>query len=131
MLAACALPPAVVALPTPTPHVARSADPAALATREAVKPDPYWDYGQTVQITAQGFLPADLVSTCCLPLVFKNLTSAPVTVSFDHQLVTLGPIPPGGTASYAPPNIESVVYHAVEHPEWTHGKIQVNQTFES
>ena len=130
MLAGCSLPPETSAT-SPTPHAGKSANPEALAAREAIKPDPYWDFGQTVQITGQGFLPADLVAECCKPLVFENLTTSPVTVAFDHQLVNSGPIPPGGAFTYTPLNVESLVYHAQEHPEWPHGKIQVNQMFES
>jgi hypothetical protein len=129
-LAGCALPPETAAT-TPTPHPAKSFDAQANAAREAASPDPNWDYGQTVSIKAQGFLPADLVSICCQPVVFKNLTEAPVTVVFDHQLVNSGPIAPGSSFTWTPPNVESVVFHAVEHPEWTHGKVQVNQSFES
>lgn len=129
VLAGCGLPPETAA--SPTPHVARSYDVQANDAREASKPDPNWDYGQTVQITVQGFMPANLVSTCCQPVVFKNLTSTPVTVAFDHQLVNSGAIQPGANFTWVPPNVESVVFHAVEHPDWGHGKIQVNQTFES
>lgn len=129
-LTGCALPPETVAT-SPTPHVARSFDLAANDAREAARPDPFWDYGQTVQITDEGFKPADLVSVCCKPVFFKNLTSAPVTIAFDHQLVNSGAIQPAASFSWTPPNMESVVYHALEHPDWARGKIQVNQTFES
>lgn len=129
VLSGCGLPVLSVA-PTPPPHPGRSADPAALAAREAVKPDPNFDFGQTVQITSDGFHPASLVAMCCQSITWKNLTAAPVTVTLDRLNVNSGPIPPGGSFVWTPPNMQSVTYHADRHPEW-HGQIQVNQTFES
>lgn len=125
----CALPPETGA--APTAHPIRAANPDAMAAREALKPNPDFDFGQTVQITPSGFMPADLVGECCKPLVWKNLSGAPVTIVFDHQQVNSGAIAPNGTFVYKPPNVESVVYHSQEHPDWPHGHIQVNQMFES
>jgi hypothetical protein len=128
LLAGCGLPPAIAAA-TPSPSAIRYANPAAMAAREAVKPDPAFDFGQTIQITTGGFHPATLVSECCKPILFKNLTRATVTLVLGHP-ATSNQIPAGGTYTYKPANMQSITYHAQENPDW-HGAIQVNQTFES
>ncbi len=129
ILAGCGLP-LSVARPTPTPHPARSADPVAMAAKEALHPDPYFDFGLTVQITPQGFHPAVLIAECCKTITWKNLLDTAVTVTFDHQRVSSGQIPPGGTWTFTPPNMQALTYHADGRPDF-HGAIQVNQTFES
>ena len=111
-------PPATTPLPT-----------ASTTHDEAVNPDPNFDYGHTILITNAGFEPHWLVSLCCAAITWENTTSSPVSVSFDHQSVASGAIPPGGTFSWKPHNIESVTYRAVEHPSWR-GNIQVNQSVE-
>jgi hypothetical protein len=111
-------------VPTPTLY---APDPAL---REAQSPDPHFDYGFVVQITAQGFHPQWLVSGCCKPVTWENMTSSTASVVFDHQLVNSGPIPPGGKFVWTPPNVESVTYHAESDPAKT-GALQVNQMFES
>ena len=98
--------------------------------REATHPDPNFDYGFTILITDGGFEPHWLVSECCKDITWRNTTSSPVTVTFDHQQVTSTPIPPGGTFVWLPKNIQSVTYHDVGDPSLK-GIIQVNQTFES
>jgi hypothetical protein len=122
---------------TPSPVAARSA-PTAVASpdgpraapREAVSPDPNFDYGFVVQITPGGFHPQWLVSACCLPVTWKNLTDSTASVVFDHQLVNSGPIPPGGTFVFTPHNVQSIAYHSANDTS-TIGVLQVNQTFES
>ncbi len=110
---------------TPSPSSERSA-----AEREAESPDPNFDFGFTVQITADGFHPYQLVALCCQAITWKNLTDATQTVAFDHLLVTSGPIPPGGTWVFVPKNVESISYHAGTKPSMR-GVVQVNQSFES
>jgi len=129
ILTGCSLPLAT-ASPSPTPQVARSADIPGMDAREAAHPNPDFDFGHTVQFTTEGFHPSILVAACCAPITWQNLTNAPVTVVFDHQLVSSGPIPTGGIWTYTPPTMGSFTYHAVGHPD-LHGAVQVNQTFES
>lgn len=100
------------------------------APREAVSPDPNFDYGFVVQITDKGFHPQWLVSACCKAVTWKNLTGGPASVVFDHQLVNSGPIPPGGTFVFTPHNVQSIAYHSAGDPSMI-GVLQVNQTFES
>lgn len=100
------------------------------APREAASPDPNFDFGYVVQITARGFHPQWLVSGCCRAVTWKNLTGAPVSVVFDHQLVDSGPIPPGGSFTFTPHNVQSIAYHAGGNPSMI-GVLQVNQMFES
>jgi hypothetical protein len=106
------------------------ADDPATAPREAASPDPNFDYGFVVQITPKGFHPQWLVSGCCKPVTWRNLTGDTVSVVFDHQLVDSGPIAPGGTFVFTPHNVQSIAYHAGTNPSMI-GVLQVNQTFES
>jgi hypothetical protein len=99
-------------------------------TREATHPDPAFDYGFTVLITDSGFQPHWLVSECCQTITWKNTSSSPVVVAFDHQQVRSQPIPAGGTFTWLPKNIQSVTYHDMADADRT-GTIQVNPTFES
>jgi hypothetical protein len=112
------------ARPSVVPEVGRD------APREAVSPDPNFDYGFVVQITDRGFHPQWLVSACCKAVTWKNLTGSPASVVFDHQLVNSGPIPPGGTFVFTPHNVQSIAYHSAGDPAMI-GVLQVNQTFES
>ena len=75
-------------------------------------PDPYFDSGQKIFITKEGFRPRWLVSIWKLPVVWVNQTGTVQTVIFDHQLVRSGPIPPGGTFSWTSSHVVSVTYHA-------------------
>jgi hypothetical protein len=100
------------------------------APREAVNPDPNFDYGYVVQITPAGFHPQWLVSGCCKAVTWKNLTDSPTSVVFDHQLVDSGPIAPGGSFVFTPHNVQSIAYHSGTNSSMV-GVLQVNQTFES
>jgi hypothetical protein len=109
---------------SPTPK------PLSGASREAISPDPNFDYGYTVHITAQGFLPHWLVATCCQPITWKNLTGTTASVVFDHLGVASGPIPPGGSFTFTPKNVESIAYHSGVDTSF-HAVVQVNQSVES
>lgn len=117
-----------LAQPTPTPNP--SANPAAMAAKEAIHPDPNFDFGYTVQITTAGVHPAWLVADCCQAVTWKNLTHQPVSVVLDHLTVSSGTILPGATWVYTPTHVQSITYHIDGQPD-LHGAIQVNQTFES
>lgn len=112
------------------PSASQSPLPPRLAPREAASPDPNFDYGFVVQITPAGFHPAWLLSGCCLPVTWRNLTDHAVSVVFDHKPISSGLIPPGGTFVFTPQHIESIAYHSGTDPAMT-GVVQVNQTFES
>ena len=99
------------------------------APREAASPDPNFDYGFVVQITADGFHPRQLVSGCCKPVTWQNLTSKTESVVFDHQFVNSGPIAPGGSFVYTPQHPVSITYHSALDPSLT-GALQVNQEFD-
>ena len=111
--------------PTPAPTRA----PLVIGEREAVSPDPAFDLGFTVHVTDRGFQPQWLVAPCCKAITWKNLTGHAVQVVFDHQPVDSGPIPPGGTFAFTPPNVESIAYHEGGNPDVA-GVLQVNQTQE-
>jgi len=124
MLAACEDPSASVQ-PSPVP-LQSAADPNV---RESASAAPDFDTGHTVHLTQVGIQPKALVSQCCSPIVFKNETSAAVSVTFDVSKKSSGPIAPGATWQWIPPNPESVVYHLgtnvaqrgsiqIESPNW-------------
>jgi hypothetical protein len=114
-----------------TPRGSPSAGPGKVnPAREATNPDPNFDYGFTILVTNNGFEPHWLVSECCRTITWKNMTLGPVIVRFDHQLVRSEQIPPGGTFTWLPKNIQSVSYHDEDDPAHA-GLIQVNQSFES
>lgn len=122
-------PPLGSATPTPVPTM-RPLDGPALLAREAASPDPNFDYGLTIQITPAGARPAQLVSPCCNPITFKNLTPSPVIVILDNRTEKSGSVPPGGAFVWTPKNVQSLHYHLDGQPE-IRGAIQVNQTFDS
>jgi hypothetical protein len=102
-------------------------EPTAQTSREARSPDPAFDYGFVVQITPTGFHPAVLVAACCTPIVWVNLTDKPNSVVFDVEAQRSGPIPPGASWTFTPPNAESIAYHSATYSSMT-GAVQVNQT---
>jgi len=97
--------------------------------REAVSPDPNFDAGFNIQITADGFHPRSLVAVCCHPVTWTNRTAATVTVAFDAQAVASGPIPPGGQFVFTPPSVQSISYHSGEAPP-KRGLLYVNTPVE-
>jgi hypothetical protein len=132
--------PTVSAAPTATPipsapidgltSVAAAAvptEPAGEPTREAQSPDPAFDYGFVIDITPAGFHPNVLVAACCQALTWINLTDKPNRVMFTVELTESPVIPPGGSWTWIPPNVESVAYASMTYPAMT-GAIQVNQT---
>ena len=82
------------------------------AIKESVSAQPGFDVGHTVHITSAGIQPLQLVSLCCDPVVFKNESGAAVSVFFDvYKNVKSGPIAPGATWQWVPPNPLSTTYH--------------------
>ena len=92
--------------------------------RESATAAPSFDNGHTVHITVKGIQPLALASLCCDPVVFRNETNAPVSVTFDISKLHSGSIAPGGTWQWVPPNPESVIYHLGTDPKES-GQIQV------
>ena len=107
----------------PTPHVFTT---PPQFPQEAVKPDPNFDMGYAVQITDRGFQPLWLVSPCCEPITFHNMTGKPVSVVFDVLPVDSGVIAPGASWAYSPQNVESISYHSKTDPGMA-ANVQVNQ----
>jgi hypothetical protein len=111
---------------------AQSSPPAASTrstvdddAREAISPNPAFDQGHTVHLTAAGVLPQSLVLFCCdRPVTFKNETSGTVSIVLDISKVSSGPIAPGATWQWTPPNPESITFHYGEAPT-TRGHIQI------
>jgi hypothetical protein len=120
------------AVTTPAPTVVHSPTPKPLTgpSREAISPDPNFDFGYTVHITTKGFLPHWLVATCCQAITWQNLTGVTTSVVFDHLGVVSGPIPAGGTFTFTPKNVESIAYHSGTDTA-AHAIVQVNQSTES
>jgi hypothetical protein len=134
--AASSAAPAPTATPIPSAPIAglTSVTPAAIPTEpsgeptvEAQSPDPAFDYGFVIDITPAGFHPNVLVAACCQALTWINLTDKPNRVMFTVELTESPPIPPGGSWTWIPPNVESVAYESLTYPSMT-GAIQVNQT---
>jgi hypothetical protein len=102
-------------------------EPAGEPTREAQSPDPAFDYGFVIDITPAGFHPNVLVAACCQALTWINLTDKPNKILFTVELTQSPLIPPGGSWTWIPPNVEAVAYQSVTYPAMT-GAVQVNQT---
>jgi len=126
MLTACG---STMGSATPTARHATAPPLTSEISREATDPDPNFDYGYTVQITAGGYHPHWLVAACCQAITWRNMTRTNVEVIFSALLVTSGPIAPGGTWTYTPNNDESIAYQTKNDPAMA-GIVQVNQTSE-
>jgi hypothetical protein len=120
------------AVTTPTPPAVHTPTPKPLSgpSREAISPDPNFDFGYTVHITSNGFLPHWLVANCCQAITWQNLTTTTTSVVFDHLGVASGPIPPGGTFVFTPKTVVSIAYHSGTDTS-ARAVVQVNQTIES
>jgi hypothetical protein len=116
--------------PAPTaPATAVAPTPTSEVNREALSPDPNFDYGFVVQITSAGFHPAWLVAACCTAITWKNLTDRTVEIVFTVLQITSGPIAPGGSWAYTPRNDESIAYQT-HGGSAMQGVVQINQTSE-
>lgn len=94
-----------------TPGPLPSALPATF-NREAANPDPHYDFGLVVQITPDGFHPAELVAPCCMPVMWQNLTSVSQAIWFDAFAFGSGPIASGTAYTYTPKSALSLFYHS-------------------
>ena len=113
---------------------AKNATPTSVRPKPTLttvrKPNPYYDSGSTVTITATGFQPKELVAPVKVPLTFVNHTTTVEQVQFEHsrgangQLLRSTPIAPGAKWSYTPQTWESATYHSIERPA-LRGQIQI------
>jgi hypothetical protein len=109
---------------------AKASPPTQIAPSTTAKPNPSYDSGATVIITATGFQPKELIAMVKVPLTFVNHTTTVARVQFEHsrdaagRLRASGPIPPGGKWSYTPQTWESATYHSVGQPA-LRGQIQI------
>jgi hypothetical protein len=101
-------------------------EPSGEPASEAASPDPAFDYGFVIDITPTGFQPNVLVADCCHAVTWINLTNKANAVAFTVELPKSPLIPPGGSWTWTPPNVESVAYHSITYPSMT-GVLQVNQ----
>ncbi len=74
--------------------------------------DPTSDTGQQIIITSKGFLPYHLFADLNTPIVWTNLSSKPVRISFEYSAVRSPEIPPGGTFTYSSKDVYSFVYRS-------------------
>jgi hypothetical protein len=116
-------PPLSATSPVPA---ASAPDPAI---RESATANPSFDVGHTVHLTTAGIQPQALVSQCCSAVIFKNESNTPIAIVFNVSKINSGPIAPGATWQWIPPNPESVIYHVaddvnqkgsiqIESPNW-------------
>jgi hypothetical protein len=101
--------------------------PVGSTTTGSTMPDPNFDEGQLVIITATGFQPKWLVSIVNKPILWRDDTKHPQTVVFDAVGNTVRTIPPGGSYTYTPTTPISIAYHDGLHHAW-HGVVQVSTT---
>jgi hypothetical protein len=122
LVAACddGTPTTTTVLRSPVPE-ASAPDPAI---SEAATAQPGFDVGQTVHLTVKGIQPTQLVTSCCRAVIFKNESNGPMSIVFNRSKLSSGPIAPGATWLWTPPNPESVIYHLGEDPT-QQGSIQV------
>jgi hypothetical protein len=114
-------------VPSAATNTGPPASPAAApdpAIREAVTAAPSFDVGHTVHVTSAGIQPRSLVSLCCAPVIFKNETGADISIVFWIGKIDSGPIAPGASWAWTPPNPESVGYHLGAGPSWA-GQLQI------
>lgn len=68
---------------------------------------PLQDSGQNVILTSRGFLPRVLYASRTAPVVYTNLTSGTVTISFPHSPASpAATIAPGASYDYTPRSMQ-------------------------
>ncbi len=105
--------------PRPLPQVATSSNQV----------DPYFHSGQQVFITDDGFRPRDLVSIVQEEVTWINETDSPQTIRFLAGGRKVGPIEPGGRASYTPDATISIAYTLADDAD-VKGTVQVQWYFQ-
>ena len=87
--------------------------------------DPVRSMGQNVLLTASGPWPHQLFARSSSPIVFTNLTTVPVTISFVSYPVRPHVVPPdGGTWSWKPSGLISLAYK--DSATHSYGNLSVN-----
>jgi hypothetical protein len=95
--------------------------PRTLSTGSAI--------GHTVFITNEGFVPRILLAGIDAPVIFWNRTNAAQGIRFLNYggAAASGPIPPGGSWTFAPTHTASIVYASTQAPH-RRGSLQIEQT---
>jgi hypothetical protein len=119
------VPPVAGPATSPTPR----ARPLPRPARSAADVDANYQVGQQIFITDAGPRPRELVAIVQVPISFTNTTRRPVTLRFVAGGHQIGPIAPGGRATYTPQGTLSIAYSVVERPQMT-GTIQVEWYFD-
>jgi hypothetical protein len=96
-----------------SPTVTVGGRTVAVPTQAHGRPvSPVVDDGQTVLISAAGFLPHRLFSSPGVPVTWTNLTDQAQRIEFDNEPVRSPAIPPGGTWSWTTQSSLSVAYRS-------------------
>ena len=119
------VPPVIGSATSPTPRP-RPLPPVAKSSKDV---SPFFQVGQQVFITDAGFKPRELVSIVDSKITFINETHEAQTIRFVSGGRLIGPIRPGGTASYTPDTTISILYTLSDKPD-VEGNIQVQWYFD-
>jgi hypothetical protein len=114
-----------------TADLAREQDPRVQAENE-VQPEPEaFAFTQEVRITDTAVVPATGVAIVGNEVVFRNETTAPLTIDFlngpidETDTRTTGEIAPGGEFRFTPARVYSHTFAVVGRPE-LRGQLQVD-----
>lgn len=109
--------------PTPRPR------PLPPTARSSADVDPVFHVGQEIFITDDGFKPRTLVAIVEEKVRWINETDEITSVRFWPAGWESGPIEPGESAEYTPPDPIAITYELVGDPD-TRGAIQVEVYFD-
>ena len=119
------LPPTVKPRVSPTPRPR----PLPTAVTSPLKMNPSYQAGQQVFITDSGARPLLLTAIIDAKVTVINASHKPATLRFIARDFQIGPIKPGGSASFVPDGTGSYAYQLVERPS-VHGVVQVQWYFD-
>ena len=77
---------------------------------------------QVIEVSDQGFAPADLIAVRGFEIIWKNTSGSPRAIHFDNYSSTTdvpiesAPIPPGGSWTWCPGRGGSIVYSSPSIP---------------
>jgi hypothetical protein len=84
----------------------------AVPTENGAPISPLVGTGDQIVLTAKGFMPYQLFADLNAKIVFTNLTSKPVRITFEHSTVKSPLLEPGDTFSYSSSTLYSFVYRS-------------------
>ncbi len=84
----------------------------AVPTENGAPISPLVGTGDQIVLTAKGFMPYQLFADLNAKIVFTNLTSQTVRITFEHSTVTSPLLKPGDTFSYSSSTLYSFVYRS-------------------